>query len=696
MAVTVACKEKEAVQNPLLAEWSDLFGIPPFDKISVSDYKPAVEAAMEQHEAEIAQIVDNTEEPTFENVILAYDNSGELLNKIMTVFSLISSADTTPEMQALEEEISPLTSSHYDSILFNEALFEKVKQVYDKRNDSGLDSLQIRLTEKTYKEFARAGASLPQELKDELMQLNQQLAVAQLKFGNNILAENAKFVLFLEEEDLEGLPASVRNYAAEVAVQKGQQGKWAVTISKPSMIPFLTYSSRRDLREKVYMAYLEKCNHDDELDNKELINEIIRLRTRKAGIFGFKTFAQYSMDDTMAKTPENAYDLLESLWAPALQRAKDELKEMKAIKLAETGSEDFELWDWWYYAEKLRQDKYSLDQNKLTPYFSLDNVRQGIFNLANRLYGITFSPANVPVYNSECMAYSVFDTDGTQLGVIIFDFYTRDSKRNGAWCGEFIPQSYKDGKRVMPIVNIVTNFSRPSASTPSLLTIDDAETLFHEFGHGLHQLFSDVPYNGLRNVEGDFVELPSQVLENWALNPEMLRSYAVHYSTGEVIPDELIEKIQNSRLFNQGFVYTELLAAALSDMDIHNIEGGYSPIDVNEFEKQALNVKRGLIPEIAPRYHYTYFMHIFDGGYSAGYYYYIWAEVLDKDAFQAFVETGDLFNHDVAARFRTLLSRGGTVDGMDLYKAFRGSEPSRIPLMKARGLIEDDTQEDNQ
>ncbi len=689
MMMSVACNQTtESRENPLLSEWNTQYGVPPFDKITLPDYKPAMEQAMVMHNEEIDAIINNTDAPSFENTILAFDNSGELLAQIERIFSLISSADTTPEMQALEQEMSPVISTHYDKIMFNEALFEKIKQVYNNRHEMSLDSLQQRLVEKTYKAFERSGAALTSEQKDELMQINQKLAVAELKFGENLLAENAKFVVFLEEGDLEGLPEAVKQYAKEVATQKGQSDKWAVTISKPSMIPFLTYSSRRDLREQVYMAYLEKCDHNDELDNKTLINEILALRTRKAEIFGFDTYAEYGLDDTMAKTPENVYNLLESLWTPALARAKAELEEMKKIKMAETGSDDFELWDWWYYAEKLRKEKYDLDQDALLPYFSLDNVKQGIFNLSNRLYGITFSPANVPVYNKECMAYNVFDKDGTQLGVVIFDFYTRDSKGSGAWCGEFVTQSYEDGKRVMPIVNIVCNFSRPSETTPSLLTIDDTETLFHEFGHGLHQLFADVPYKGLREVEMDFVELPSQILENWAMSPEMLRSYAIHYRKGEVITDELIEKIQNSALFNQGFDYTELLAASLSDMDIHNVKVGNEPLDINAFENQALYTKRGLIEQIAPRYHYTYFSHIFDGGYMAGYYSYIWAEVLDKDAFQAFIETGNLFDKKTAEKFRTLLSSGGMADGMDLYKAFRGSEPGREPLMKAHGLIE--------
>ncbi len=690
MTITTACKQQVPTrENPLLSEWNTPFGIPPFNEIEVADYGPAFEQAMEMHNREIDSIVENTAAPSFENVILAYDNSGELLSTIENIFSLISSADTTPEMQELAQEIMPRVSAHYDNIIFNEALTEKVRTIYENRHSLNLDSLQIRLAEKTYKEFERAGATLDKEQKEELMTINGELAVAELKFGNNILAENAKYVLWLEtEEDLEGLPEAVKNYAREVATRKGDSGKWAVTISKPSMIPFLTYSSRSDLREQVYTAYLEKCNHNDELDNKQIINQILSLRTRKAEIFGFDTYARYALDENMAKTPENVYNLLETLWTPALERAQEELNEMKSIKKAETGEEDFMPWDWWYYAEKLRKERYDLNQNELLPYFALENVRQGIFNLANRLYGITFSPANVPVYNNECTAYSVFDVDGTQLGVVIFDFFTRDSKSSGAWCGEFIPQSYKDGKRRMPIVNIVCNFSRPTQSTPSLLTIDDTETLFHEFGHGLHQLLADVPYRGLRDVEMDFVELPSQIMENWAMTPEMLQSYAIHFQSGAVIPRSMVNKIQRSALFNQGFEYTELLAASLSDMDIHNTKVT-AEVDVNAFEREALNTRRGLIEQIAPRYHYPYFSHIFDGGYSAGYYSYIWAEVLDKDAYQAFVETGNLFDKKVAARFRTLLASGGMADGMDLYRAFRGKEPQREPLMRAHGLIDE-------
>lgn len=693
--MTLSCKDRkgEIRRNPLLAEWNTPFGVPPFDKIKISDYKPAFEIAMEAHKAEIDSIVNNPDAPTWQNTILALDNSGEMLSKVYNTFSLVAGADTTPEMQKIEEEISPVLAAHSDAINMNQTLFARVKNVYDNRLQSGLDSLQLRLTEKTYKNFVRSGAALSEADRAELTQINQKLSSATVKFAANLLADNAAFEMVLTEGDLEGLPVSVRQAAEAAAEAKGYSGKYLFTLSKPSMLPFLTYSNRRDLREKLYKGYLGKCNHGDANDNKAIVNDIVHLRTRRAQLLGYPSHAAYVLDNVMAKTPANVYNLLDEIWTPALNTAKTELADMRAIKRAETGSDDFQSWDWWYYAEKLRKQRYNLDEQALRPFFSLDNVRLGIFGLCNRLYGITFSPVKVPVYNKECSAYQVLDADGTTLGVVIFDFFPRDSKSSGAWCGEFVEQSFKNGKRVTPVVNVVGNFTRPTENTPSLLSLDETQTFFHEFGHALHALFAQVPYKGLLGVERDFVELPSQIMENWAVEPQMLRTYALHYQMGSVIPEYLINRIVESGKFNQGFMTTELLAASYSDMDIYCTTDADKPIDVNAFEVEALNKKRGLIHEIAPRYRYPYFSHIFDGGYSAGYYSYIWAEVLDKDAYQAFVETGDLFNRGVAQRFRTLLSSGGTQDGMDLYRAFRKAEPSRLPLMIARGFIAPEPEE---
>ena len=693
--MTTACKEQAVVvaENPLLSEWNTPFGVPPFDQIEVAHYEPAFKAAMALHEEEIEAIVNNPEKPTFENTILALDNAGELLGRVSNTFFLVASADTNDEMQKVEAKMSPKLSAHSDKIMMNDALFERVKKVYEGRKTAGLDELQVRLTEQTYKDFVRSGANLSKEQKKELAKINEELSLATVEYARNLLAASAEFEMVLESsEALDGLPTSVRNAAREAAEEAGHKGKYLFTLSKPSMLPFLTYSKNRELRQRLYEGYLNKGNLGDKNDNKEVINTIIKLRTRKANLLGFASHAHFVLDNVMAKTPENVYALLEEIWEPALNTAKEELEEMKKIARKDFNPDEFASWDWWYYAEKVRQKNYNLDEQALRPYFSLENVRLGIFGLCNRLYGITFSPVKVPVYNKECTAYQVLEADGTTLGVVIFDFFPRPGKSFGAWCGGYVDMAIKDGKRVNPVVTVVCNFTRPSGNTPALLTIDETETFFHEFGHALHSLFAQVPYKGLLGVERDFVELPSQIMENWAMEPEVLKTYAVHHQTGAVIPNHLVRRLQKSDKFNQGFMTTELLAASLSDMDIHT-RTSTEPIDVNAFEREVLNEKRGLIEQIAPRYRYPYFSHIFDGGYSAGYYSYTWAEVLDKDAYQAFVETGNLFDRKTAQRFRKLLEAGGTKDGMVLYKEFRGAEPSRVPLMVARGFMEAPTEE---
>ena len=687
MMVT-ACNNTPSAEreNPLLAEWNTPYGVPPFEDILVEDYMPAFEAAMEQHKAEIEAIVANPEEPTFENTILALDNAGAKLNDVANTFFLIAAADTNPEMQKVEAEVSPLLATHSDEIMMNPELFQRVKKVYLGRKKAGLDRMQLRLTEKTYKDFERNGANLSEEGQAELAEINRQLSAATVQYSQNLLAATADYQLLLTTEQLGGLPNSIKNAAKQAATEAGHNGKYLFTLSSPSIFPFLTYSTERDLRKEIYTAYTERCN-GGEYDNTEVIRTIISLRARKAQLLGYKSHADYVLDDVMAKSPKAVYDLLGDLWEPALKSAKNEMGDMTVIKKRETKSSEFAAWDWWYFAERLRKQRYNLDEQALRPYFSLDNVRQGIFGLCNRLYGITFSPVNVVAYNKECSTYKVEDVDGTLLGVVIFDFFPRAGKSGGAWCGEFVSMSMEDGKRVPPVVTVVCNFSRPNGNTPSMLTIDETETFFHEFGHALHNLFAEVPYKGLAGVERDFVELPSQIMENWAMEPAMLKTYAIHHQTGAVISDHLIARIQKSAHFNQGFMTTELIAASLSDLDIHTLTSVEEDFDVNAFEKRVLTEERGLIDQIAPRYRYPYFSHIFDGGYSSGYYSYLWAEVLDKDAYQAFVESGDLFDRETAARFRKLLAAGGTKDGMELYREFRGAEPSREPLMLARGLI---------
>lgn len=686
----VSCKSgKTAGENPFFSAWETPYGVPPFDRIEPAHFLPALERGMSLHQAEIDAITSNNDAPTFENVILAYDNSGQMLSQVELIFGMLCAAENTPEMQALEEQVMPRLAAHADKIRLDEKLFERIKAVYDQRRALDLDAEQSRLLEKTYRSFVRAGALLDAGQKARLKQINGELSLAAVKFGQNILAENNDYALVVTSAELDGIPSNARDQAREKAAAMGKKDKYAFTLHKPSLIPFLTYSSRRELREQIYKAYLNRCNNGDEHDNKQLINDFIRLRTEKAHLLGYPSYAAYVVADEMASTTDAVYDLLEEIWTPALESAKGELAEMEKLFKKDFPEGEFASWDWWYYAEKVRKQKYALDEEMLRPYFSLENVQGGIFFLANRLYGITFRPIVVPVYHPDAVAYEVLDADESHLGVLYFDYFPRDGKSQGAWCGNYVEQTYKDGKRVAPVVSIVCNFTRPTGSTPALLTLDETETLFHEFGHALHFLFHDVKYRGLTEVEGDFVELPSQLMENWAFDPEVLKQYAVHYRTSEVIPKYLVDKLRRSELFNQGFMTTELIAASLSDMDIHS-QTEYAPFDPMEFEREALTGKRGLIPQIEPRYRYPYFSHIFDGGYSAGYYFYTWAEVLDKDAFEAFRESGDLFNKRIADDFRRkILARGGSADGMTLYRSFRGKDPDKRAMLRSRGLWTD-------
>ena len=680
---TFCSKQVQKEGNPLLNEFATPYGVPPFDKIEAEHYGPAFEYAMSLHNEEVAAILANNEEPTFANTILELDRSGMMLANISDLFGMMCAAMNSDEMQELQEEVMPKLAAHYDAISMNEELFNRIKTVYEKRNSTDLNAEQIRLVEKMYDGAVRQGALLKGEQKERLQKINEELSLLTVKFDNNLLAETNDFKLELSGKECKELPKAVRD-----AAQEGNDDKFVFTLHKPSLIPFLTYSQNRELREKIYKAYLNRGNNENKHDNKAIINDMIRLRIEKANLLGYKSYADYVTSGQMAGSPKAVYELLEGIFTQANEKAKEELAEMNTMfKRDHSGENDkFASWDWWYYAEKVRKQKYNLNEEMTSPYFALDNVRQGAFNLANRLYGLTFRPIVVPQYHNEASAYEVLDTDGSHLGVLYFDFHPRASKSQGAWCGYFRRPSYdSNGKRIAPVVSIVCNFTRPSGNTPALLSIDEVTTLFHEFGHALHFLFSDVPYNGLLDVEGDFVELPSQILENWALEEELLKTYALHYRNNTIINKSLIDKIHSSAQFNQGFMTTELLAAALVDLDIHSLTE-YKELDVDAFEYNALYEKRGMISEIEPRYRLPYFAHIFAGGYSSGYYFYTWAEVLDKDAFAAFAETGDVFHRRTAQAFRKLLSSGGKKDGMTLYREFRGAEPSREALLKARGL----------
>lgn len=691
LAGMAACdKTAKSTANPFFEEeWDTPYGAPPFDRIEVAHFKPAFEQGMALHAEEIARIVESDEEPAFENVILAYDNAGQMLNRVSAVFSLLEAADTSDEIQAISAEMMPQLAAHSDVIMMNDALFAKIKAVYDRRGALGLDREQLRLTEQIYDRFVRSGALLSEADKARLTQINGELTSLSVQFAANLLAETNAFALEVPASRLDGIPQAVRDAAKEQAEQMGKKG-YVFTLHSPSRLPLLTYADDRALREEVYKAYISRGDNGNENDNNDIIASIASLRYEKAKLLGYASYAHYVTSQQMAGSPQAAYELLEGVWQPALATAQIELARMNNIFRRDHDNEEkFAAWDWWYYAEKVRQRDYQLDENKVREYLSLENVKGGVFFLANRLFGITLRPITAPFYNEECEAYEVIDNNDKPLGMIYFDFHPRAGKGGGAWFGNYVSQAFKDGQRVCPVGTIVCNFTRPTDSTPALLSLDEVKTLFHEFGHALHVMFAQVKYRGLSEVEGDFVELPSQILENWALSREMLKQYAIHYRTGDVMPDSMIDKIHRAAKFNEGFATTELVAAALADLDIHSLQSA-DKINVAEFQQKALFEKRGLIPQIEPRYRYTYFQHIFNGGYSSGYYFYTWAEVLDKDAFEAFVESGDIFNTEIAARFREeILSRGGTRAGMDMYRAFRGADPDKDALLRARGFIED-------
>jgi len=678
---------KEEV-NPFFTEYKTPFQVPPFSLIKIEHYLPAFEKGITDQQAEIDAITNNTSVPTFENTIAAFDKSGRQLKKVSSVFYSLNSANTNPEMQALNRQIAPLTTKHRDNISLNDKLFQRIKEVYQNIEKSQLSAEQKRVVEKYYKDFVRNGANLNETDKTKLRDLNQQLSVASIKFNENLLAEtNTNFKLVIDNmEDLDGLPASSISAAADDAKAAGVEGKWVFTLQKPSMLPFLQYAKNRSLREKLYRGYFMRGNNNDAFDNKELILTIMNLRSEKAVLLGFKTHAEYVISNNMAQTPEQVYDFLVELMKPAQEVAKHDRDEMQKIIDREGGNFKLEPWDWWYYTEIVRKEKYKLEESELKPYFALENVRNGMFYVANKLYGITFNKmTDCPVYLPEVEAFDVRDEKDTHIGVLYLDYHPRPGKRVGAWCGRFRSQNYENGKKITPVVTIVCNFTPPSGSTPSLLSWDEVSTLFHEFGHGLHGLFTDGKYERTAgNLQRDMVELPSQIMENWAAEPEVLKIYAKHYLTGEVMSDELMNRLMNSMKFNEAFNTVEYIAASLLDLDWHSFPEPRK-VDVIDFEKQSMN-KIGLMEEILPRYRTTYFSHII-GGYDAGYYVYLWAAVLDADAFQSFVDSKDLYNKQIAAKFRKyILTEGGSDEGMVQYMKFRGQEPSRQPLLNKRGL----------
>lgn len=663
--------------NPFLSEFQTEHGVPPFDKIKLEHYEPAFLKGIEEQNANIDAIVNNSETPTFENVIVALDNSAPILDRVSAIFYNMTDAEKTPGLNELSIKIAPTLSEHSDNISLNQELFKKVNAVYQQKESLKLTTEQERLLEETYKDFVRSGANLSPEKQARLREINKQLSTLGLTFSDNILNENNAFKLYIDkEEDLAGLPEWFRQSAAEEAKADGQEGKWLFTLGNASRLPFLQYSENRPLREQIYN------NNNDKNDNKKIITDIVSLRLEKAQLLGFDCYSNFVLDNTMAKNSATVMDFLNNLWSYSLPKAKAEAADLQKIMDKEGKGEKLEAWDWWYYTEKLRKEKYNLEEDEIKPYFKLENVREGAFAVANKLYGITLTKLEgIPVYHPDVEVFEVKDADGSHMGIFYVDYFPRPGKSGGAWMSNYREQQGD----IRPLVCNVCSFTKPVGDTPSLLTIDEVETLFHEFGHALHGLLTKCNYKGISgtNVVRDFVELPSQINEHWATEPEVLKMYAKHYQTGETIPDSLIEKILNQKTFNQGFMTTELLAAAILDMNLHNLTDTKN-LDVLAYEKEAMN-QLNLIPEIAPRYRTTYFNHII-GGYAAGYYSYLWANVLDNDAFEAFKEHG-IFDKKTADLFRyNVLEKGNSEDPMTLYKNFRGAEPQLEPMLKNRGM----------
>ncbi len=658
------CKDKKAMDNPFFSEWGTPYEIPDFQRIKTKHYMPAFEEGMARQKAEIDAIVNNPDAPTFENTVLALEYSGQLLNEVSSVFFNLNSCENSDEMDAIADEVTPLLSKHGDDIALNAKLFERIKAVYDQYKFGSLDlkAEQARLLEEQYKGFVRGGANVPEEQQARFRELNEQIASLTLRFEQNVLkATNA--------------------YSKKL--DNGEE----VTLHIPSWEPFMQTEPNRALREELWHAYTDRCK-DGEFDNTKIIDTLVNLRLERANILGFPTHADWVLDDCLAKTPANVYKCLLDIWTPALNVAKQERDiYQKMLEKDEPGTK-LQPWDWRYYAEKYRVEKYALDDAEVRPYFCLDSVREGAFMVANKLYGLTFNErTDLPTYNKEARAFEVMDGDQV-IGILYMDFHPRASKRSGAWMTEFRGQKHDlEGNNVIPIIQVVCNFTKPTADKPSLLNFDESETLFHEFGHALHGLLSKCTYPSLAgtNVPRDFVELPSQVMENWCRHPQVMKMYAHHYQTGEAIPDVLIQKIEAAATYGQGFMTTELLAASLLDMDYHTIKT-QQHVDPLQFEEQAMT-KIGLIPEIISRYRSPYFQHIFTTGYDAGYYSYTWTAILDADAFEAFAESGDLFNPELAKKFRHLLESGNTVEPMDLYRQFRGKDPSAKALLKRKGML---------
>ena len=684
-----AVTEKPASSNALMAKSNNKHAIESFDKITIDNYREAFLDGMAKQTERIKAIIDNPAAPTFANTIVALEKSGEELERAEGTFYPLSSSNSTQEIRDLSKEMSPLFSKHGDDIYMNPDLFKRVKTVYDDMDSAQLTHEQMKVVEKIYKQFERNGANLQDADKERLSQLNQEISALQLQFSNNLLHEtNNTFVTVESLSELEGLPQADIERAAQMAEQQGQKGKWMFNMQRASCNPVLQYCKNRELRRKVYDAYCNRGNQGNEWDSKEICARLVRLRLERAKLMGFKTPAAQILDTRMAKTPEAVYKLLDQIWTPAVKKAEEELADIREEMKKDGLDCEPEGWDYRYYSERARKAKFNFDESKLSEYLQIDNVLKGVFYCANKLYGITFKEvtSEVPSYEKTAQAWEVYDRDSSLLAVFYSDYFPRTSKRAGAWCTSFRGQKYENGKRVEPVVVNVCSMTPATGDIPALQSVDNVTTMFHEFGHALHSFMRDVHYQTVAGVERDFVELPSQINEHWAFQPEVLDVYAKHYKTGEALPKELIEKYEAASKYGQGFATVEYLAASYVDMDLHVLEEVPENFDVMKFEEQKL-AERGIPRQIQPRYRVTNFSHTMGGGYTAGYYSYIWAEVLDADGFEAFKETGDIFNQDVAERFRKyVLTPGGIDDGMTMYRNFRGSEPKIDALLRNRGL----------
>ncbi len=675
--------------NPFFSKFNTPHGMPPFEKIKQSDYLPAFTLGIEENRKEILAIANSKATPTFENTIVAMEMSGELLNTVSSVFYGLTGSMSDDKMRSIAKDISPKLSALSDDIALNESLFKRIKVVYNQKDTLNLRVDQQTLLEKTYKNFVRGGANLSEEDKKTLRILNEKLSSLSLTFGENLLAETNSFEMIVDnKKDLAGLPEDIITAAFESAKAKGYEGKWLFTAHRPSKNPFLTYSENRKLRETIYKGYTMRGHNANENNNLTVASEIASLRFQKATLLGYKTHAHFVLENATAKTPDNVFKLLNKIWPPALERAKEEAADMQMMIDAEGGDFNVAAWDWWYYAEKIRKQRYDIDSAEIKPYFSLEATQKGVFYTANKLWGVTFKERfDLPKYHEDVHTYEVNDKDGSYVGIYMTDHYVRESKRGGAWMSSFRKQHKMTGENVTPIIYNVLNYPRPVGNKPTLLTFDQASTLFHEFGHAIQGLLSDGYYRSQTGtaLPRDYVEYPSQVMENWMTEPEVLANFAKHYETGEVIPKSLIDKIQASGKFNQGFGTTEYLSAALLDMSWHSLTTAEIQ-DAKSFEANVLK-EIGLIKEISPRYRTGYYSHIFSGGYSASYYGYIWSNIYDADTWLAFKEKG-IFDQNTAELYRKhVLEPGGTEDPTIMYRRFRGQDPKVEPLLERRGLL---------